>query len=398
MLKIGILLKKWIFNGKFVNNSGFYIIRFVLVNFWNIEIERKSLKKNVRNFLFFLLFLGFASLFLTESAVSKEKPVYTIQLSDTKSFKEAERLFEQVKKFEFSRVDKVKSRYKIRVGMFKTRKEAFKYFNKHPEIKKISSTAYVTLNYYDSKRTILKGYFPKENGKAVKTNKETAEQISNKREIKSSNVTSSELPDKKTSSSLQKNINGITNIKNKKSVKESIKQPFQKKSSRSYIYIVIGVVLVCFVIAGIVILLFRRKAFGLEKEEGGENLLSEKLKNFYMSVLKRIPLVTSKKILEYHYRKSGDFRSLILMKLQGQDYKFILKETPSYLLKHSDDILVWKIYIEVLGQLGMYDEATKACERLAEVLKENSRPEAAENYLEKAAKYRETAIKQAESI
>lgn len=330
----------------------------------------------------FLILLSF------KPSIAKETPYYTIQLANTKNFNEAKTIFEKIKHLKNSRIDKVKKRYKVRVGLFKTKKEAEIFLKNHPEIKKISPTAYITLNYYNPKRTILKGNSNKrEKTKITSTENET------KKKILSSNI----------KPSIKQNISVINNATSKKTYE---KNSYIEIRIKKELFKVAGVVLAGFIFTFILLLIGKRmikKKKELSKDgkkttKDISNTILHRLKEIYYSFLKFLPLKTSHKIIEYHYRKAGDFRSLILLKLQEQDFNFILRETPSYLLKNPDDILVWKIYIEVLGQLGIYDEAANACEKLAEILKKNARPEAAENYIKKAQKYRQKAPKLAENL
>ncbi|SNR72765.1 SPOR domain-containing protein [Desulfurobacterium atlanticum] len=345
-----------------------------------------------KGFAFFIItFYILLTIIRPSLATAKETPYYTIQLANTKSFNEAKSIFEKVKHLKDSRIDKVKTRYKVRVGLFKTRKEAQEFLKNHPEIKKISPTAYITLNYYNPKRTILKGYSKK---------KDIAKEAA---KINTENKTKKEVPPVKIKTPAKQNTISINNTTLQKNHRESnyIEIRIKKELFKTAGLLVIGLIL------GLILFLIRKKLTKKEKElpednkkpkENTPSIIFHKLRDSYYSFLKRLPLKTSHKIVEYHYRKSGDFRSLILLKLQEQDFNFILKETPSYLLKNPDDILVWKIYIEVLGQLGIYDEAANACEKLAEILKKNARPEAAENYTKKAQEYRQKALKLAENL
>ncbi|WP_457570314.1 SPOR domain-containing protein [Desulfurobacterium sp.] len=332
------------------------------------------MKKTLKVFLILTFSIIFSINFLNK-AFAKETPVYTIQLTNTKSKKEAERIFNKIQNLEYSRIDKVKTRYKVRVGLFKTKQEAKNYLKKHPEIKKISPSAYITLNYYNPERTIKKGYFP-----------------SKKKKPEGNQTNKKEQPKQKTIPSKEKNTLGnekTTTFKQteKKGLTINLNNPIFRK------YLLWIIMAISGTVAAIIAVVLVRK-FNVE-----ETLccITDKFQNAYINALKCIPLKTSKKILEYHYRKIGDFRSLILMKLQDQDFNFILRETPKYLLKHPEDILVWKIYIEVLAQLGIYSEAATACEKLAEILRKNARPEAAENYLKKAEEYRKKAAKPIEN-
>ncbi|WP_456395592.1 SPOR domain-containing protein [Desulfurobacterium sp.] len=330
------------------------------------------MKKTLKVFLI-LTFSAILSINFFNKVFAKETPVYTIQLTNTKSKKEAERIFNKIQNLEYSRIDKVGTRYKVRVGLFKTRQEAKNYLNKHPEIKKISPSAYITLNYYDPKRTIKKGYFPSEN-------KKPSNQIKPEKQLKRKATSSTEK-------NTPKNANTTTVRKTKRKSLTTKTANLNNPSLRKYI---LWIIMVISGMAAAVI------AVGLMRKFNVEETL-DKFQNAYVNTLKHIPLKTSKKILEYHYKKIGDFRSLILMKLQDQDFNYILRETPKYLLNHPEDILVWKIYIEALGQLGIYSEAAAACEKLAEVLRKNARPEAAENYIKKAEEYRKKAAKPIEN-
>ncbi|WP_022847197.1 MULTISPECIES: SPOR domain-containing protein [unclassified Desulfurobacterium] len=330
------------------------------------------MKKIFKIFLIATLSLIFFVSFLND-VYAKETPVYTIQLVNTKDKREAEIVFKKIEKLEYSRIDKVKTRYKVRVGFFKTKQEARNYLKKHPEIKKISPTAYITLNYYDPERTIEKGFFPPEK----------------KRE--QPNINKPEISNKKQQynqrSSVSREGNSVKVKKELKPTKSVRKEIINSSMFKKYLlYVVMAVSGIS--AAAVAVMLLRK--YNVE-----ETLccIGDKFQNVYVNALKCIPLKTSKKILEYHYRKIGDFRSLILMKLQDQDFNFILRETPRYLLKHPDDILVWKIYIEVLSQLGIFSEAATACEKLAEILRKNARPEAAENYLKKAEEFRKKTSK-----
>ncbi|WP_457567906.1 SPOR domain-containing protein [Desulfurobacterium sp.] len=337
------------------------------------------MKKTLKVFLIITLSILFSFNF-PAGANAKETPVYTIQLANTHSKSEAEKIFSQIRNLEYSRIDKVKKRYKVRIGLFKTRKEAQKYLKNHPEIKKVSPTAYITLNYYDPKRTIEKGFFP------------STKKIPDKTKTKIQTTTSAGTSANKTGK--RRETGQSPTGKPEKAKKSSFPQSHLKinypavKKYAFWIAMIAGGILAA---VGSVVLV--RK---LNIEEG-LCCMGDRIQNAYVNALKCIPLKTSKKILEYHYKKIGDFRSLILMKLQDQDFTFILRETPKYLLKHPDDILVWKIYIEVLAQLGIYSEAATACEKLAEILRKNSRPEAAENYLKKAEEYRNRAAKPIEN-
>ncbi|OMH40656.1 SPOR domain-containing protein [Desulfurobacterium indicum] len=342
------------------------------------------MKKNLKVFLIVTFSIILSVNFLNK-AFAKETPVYTIQLTNTKSKKEAERIFNKIRNLEYSRIDKVKTRYKVRVGLFKTKQEARNYLKNHPEIKKISPSAYITLNYYSPERTIKKGHFPSEIKKA---------------EIKQ---TKQEKPLKqKTTPSTEKNTSeSEKSMTIKKPQKAGRKVPQNTITTKTINlnnptlrrYLLWIIMAISGTVAAITAVVLVRK-FNVE-----ETLccITDKFQNVYINALKCIPLRTSKKILEYHYKKVGDFRSLILMKLQDQDFNFILRETPKYLLKHPEDILVWKIYIEVLAQLGIYSEAATACEKLAEILRKNARPEAAENYLKKAEEYRKKVAKPIEN-
>ncbi len=340
-------------------------------------------------------FIFYLALFNAQAFGAK---VYTIQLATTKDRSYAEKVFKKINKLEYSRIDYDGKYYKVRIGFFKSYLKAKDFLKKHPEIKKVAPSSYITINFYKPKVTIEKGFFPTPNSRkreVAKPPKKQAEKTVKKEEkkvlIKKSNATAVTAVQRKTSCS-------------------SLMCFYRKNGylviSVSFSFLKAAFTILAAFAAGLIAFLKRRDLFKLLKrenlKEASGTLVNRGLRALFRAKLCGLlgacvscsegypmPECIRNRLREIYYKTKGDFHSLFLHYINTGNYAGVLKEVPKYMAEHPDDVFVMRLYGEILTHLGRYEDAVKIYEKLVDTLeRKGMRYGAAELYRRKVRELR----------
>ncbi len=296
---------------------------------------------------------------LTFSNSFAERTFYTIQVASVLDFGAAEKIYKEVEKLPYARVDYVDGRYKVRIGFFYSVKEA-KSFLFERDIRKKFKDAYVTRVYNSGYiNTVLgKSVFPL-NETDNSTNANVTENSSLSKTLcsldnNSGEVESEQLNETSENQTLEKTLisnqtSGIEeNISKVKKVVaidlEKVKSVPKKNSNKIDIKVFSFIIVVPFLIIAIYFLL---RIFRPKKNKG----IIEKDFHQYLSELFTL----------------GKFSEL-------------LDAASIYLLKVPDDTFVKELYAQGLKEIGRNLEAAEAFFELAKIFGDRGDLELAEKF------------------
>jgi len=308
-------------------------------------------------FLFILLSYSFAQI---------PKPgsrVYTVQVASLKSKAEAESILKKVSSFPGARISYRNGRYKVRVGFFKTYKEA-QEFVKESGLTKVVSDYYITRISFNPEGV----FFPEkeEKSKEVKTPQEVKKEekevetespapLEREKEVSTGEGSGTEKEKEEVEPDEEKQLESDKEDKDLTSdVKKQVfsyKEPLPKETKLKE-----------------------------EKEEGGnwkKVALPTLIVTFlfvFFSLLRR----------RKGKLKETDFESYVADLLNQGKYKELIELAVPYLMKRPKDTFVKKALAESYEKLGRYLEAADVYSEIAKDLEEKGLNVLAEDFKRKA--------------
>ncbi|RKQ63428.1 sporulation related protein [Thermovibrio guaymasensis] len=317
-------------------------------------------------FLFILLSYSFAQI---------PKPgsrVYTVQVASLKSKVEAESILKKVSSFPGARISYRNGRYKVRVGFFKTYKEA-QEFVKESGLTKVVSDYYITRISFNPEGV----FFPEkeEKSKEIKTEVKTPQEV---KEEEKEVETESPVPlekEKEVStgedSGTEKEKEEVEPDEEKQLESAEVKESREDKDLTSDV---------------------KKQVFSYkeplpketkvkkEKEEGG-NWKKVALPTFIITFLfVFFSLLRRRK----GKLKETDFESYVADLLNQGKYKELIELAVPYLMKRPKDTFVKKALAESYEKLGRYLEAADVYSEIAKDLEEKGLNVLAEDFKRRA--------------
>ncbi len=275
--------------------------------------------------------------FLVSKVEGEVKPgqrIYTIQLGAFKSKEEALKLMEKLNNLKV-RVVFVKNRYKVRVGIFKSYKEAFLYAKEH-KIAQIVPDFFISKSLYYPNLVVYTNYAkPKKVKEATskpKTKKDNRKEVSKdeRKELEK------KAPDK---TSLKQTVKQ-REVQMVRKQEALLKNSHGTRSGRGHIYAVAVVLSVLLFV--VLFFTFRRKNF------------------------------------------LGDFEVYVGRLFEEGNYEKVIETAIPYLQRNPKDTFTKKLAAESFEKLGMFIEAGTLYEEIAEELGEKGFSLLKERFKEKA--------------
>ncbi len=246
---------------------------------------------------------------------------YTIQIASVKDFETARKVYEQVKNLPLARIDKVEGRYKVRIGLFKSKKPAEVIFKKY-NLRRFDG-AYITLIRSGLKYTV----YPKT---LSRTSSKVSAEVGKKKEPL------------------------ISATQTSKVVKEQTQSLSANVGSRKLRPVVVKV---------------------------SENLPQSSVElsaNVFVPAALLLALASLLFYLILHHnreKKEEELYSEIARLLDERKFEELKRLCLPYMLKKPDDIIILKAYLKALKETGCEFEAKVVEGRINELIKGGHPPE-----------------------